>query len=158
MAADPSSQSESQQIDSVLAVHQLRRAGEPSRVLAGTLNANYRVETDDGPVFARQYRSDLEIERIQREHEITRWVADRGIPAIPPRSEAGGETVVEVEGRFWSIFPWVDGRVPVRGSLSSRQAESIGEVHGQIQEALAEHPDSRGVALLDARRTARLGH
>ncbi len=134
-------------LDRVLQPFELSRTGEPSEVEGGSLNDNYRVPTDVGPVFARRNRPDLERGRIEHEHAITRWVADRGAPAIAPRASAEGETIIEVDEQLWALFPWVDGRVPARGQITPGEAEAIGEVHAQIQRLLADHPESEGASI-----------
>ena len=131
-------------IDELLSRAGCDRRGDPVRVAAGTLNRNYRVGTNDGPLFARCYRTDLDRARIEREHGVTRWVADRGIPAVAPIDLDGGISSIQVDGEWWALFPWVDGRPPVRGETRPVEAEAIGDVHGRVQAALAEHPESDG--------------
>ena len=63
----------------------VRRAGlvaesDPEPVADSLLNANFRVETDGGPRFARIYRPELTAESVAEEHEITAWAASQGIP------------------------------------------------------------------------------
>lgn len=134
-------------IDLVLQDYALSRTGAPSEVSAGTLNLNFKVPTDQGLILARRYRAELDRDHIQREHEVTRWVADRGIPAIAPRAHPDGETVVNLDGRLWSLFLWVDAHVPTRGAMTPGAAHAVGAIHGQIQRALAEHPESTGSTL-----------
>lgn len=134
-------------LDRLLDAFELSRTGEPSEVSGGTLNDNYRVPTSDGPIFARRYRAELDADRIRYEHTITRWVADRGAPAIAPHATSGGDTVVQLDDRLWSLFPWVHGRAPVRDEITAPEAEAIGQVHGQIQHLLANHPESESASL-----------
>lgn len=140
-------------IDPLLACANLRRTGEPARVAAGTLNRNYRVptegQTDGDAVFARCYRADLDTARIEREHSIIAWVAARDIPAIAPLTLEGGATSVLVDGERWALFTWIAGRNPDRGAITATEAAAMGNVHGQIQHALASHPESRGQTLAD---------
>lgn len=149
-------------LDRLLPHYGLRRSGAPQHIAAGTLNRNYRVPLavvdgiernlpSDNPdattVFARRYRPDLAADEIQREHAITGWVADRGIPTVAPLTTAEGDTVVEIDGVRWSIFPWVTGRTPSRGAITASEAESIGDAHGRVQQALAAHPESAGATM-----------
>lgn len=134
-------------LDTVLVRHGMRRTAQPQAVSGGTLNLNLRVPTEAGPLFARRYRRELDPERLSYEHAVTNWVAGRGIPAVAPLVSPDGETVVEVSGARWSLFPWVDGRPPIRGKITPSEAIAIGDVHGRIQRALAEHPDSDGRTL-----------
>lgn len=151
-------------LDTALAAYNLRRTGTPTDT-GGSLNLNLRVPvepTTEGPstteattVFARRNRADLDLARIHREHAITAWVAERDIPAIAPLATAEGGTVIEANDDRWSLFPWIDGRAPIRGEITSSEATAIGEVHGRIMRALAEHPETSGQVLGDLGRRVR---
>lgn len=113
------------------------------RIRAGTLNRNFRVETRDGPLFAREYREGLSPGRIREELELLAWCGERGIPVATPL-DVGGSRLMEVEDRLWSLFPWVDGTAIPRGQATRAQAEALGEMHGRVQSVLANHPASAG--------------
>ncbi len=140
-------------IDTLLARANLQRTGEPARVAAGTLSRNYRVptegQTDGDAVFARCYRANLDAARIQHEHSIIAWVAARDIPAVAPLTLEGGTTSLLLDGEHWALFPWITGRNPDRGAITATEAVTMGDVHGQVQHALASHPESRGQTLAD---------
>jgi Ser/Thr protein kinase RdoA (MazF antagonist) len=134
------------QLDRVLDGFGRRPVGAAVPVGGGTLNWNYRVETTSGPVFARRWRTGHAAGQIRAEHELLNWVAARGIPAIRPFKSRDGDTVMDVEGANWSLFPWVEGRTTVRGEIGTDDARALGEMHGRIHAVLAEHPMSGGEA------------
>jgi homoserine kinase type II len=134
-------------IPDVLDQFGLRLEGEATPVPGGSLNWNYRVETDHGPRFLRRYRDDLEIARIRGEHGLVTWAAARGVPAVRPSGVRSGRTVAVVAGGRWALFPWVEGAPVERGHLSPEQARALGSVHGRIQAALAEHPLSEDAVM-----------
>ena len=113
--------------------------GEPQAVTGGTLNWNFRVPTDGGDYFVRRYRDDLETQRIRGEHALVRWVAERGVPAPLPEA-VEDRSLIEIGGGRWSIFPWIEGEVGGRGTLTPAQATTLGALHGYTQAVLATHP------------------
>lgn len=121
--------------------------GEPEPVMGGTLNWNFGIETEGERLFVRRYRDDLPPSRIRTEHALVRWVSERGIPAPVPYKTETDETVLSIAGGNWSVFPWVEGEVKERGTLTAAQANLLGTVHGAIQAVLASHPDSAGASL-----------
>jgi homoserine kinase type II len=127
----------------VLGQFGLRLDGQAEAVPGGSLNWNFRVETDAGRRFVRRYRDDIETERIAGEHDLIRWCAARGIPAPEPAAKAGGDRLADVGGGRWAVFPWIDGVAVERGRLTAARAGALGELHGLTQSVLADHPRSR---------------
>jgi Ser/Thr protein kinase RdoA (MazF antagonist) len=121
-----------------------------SPVLSGTLNWNFEVPTTEGRRFLRCYRQNLETERILGEHALLAWVARRGIPVPVPIAAPDGNTLAIVGDHRWALFPWARGAAVERGHLLDAQTRELGDVHGRIQAALAEHPLSN-----DAKMTLR---
>jgi homoserine kinase type II len=120
---------------------------EPEPVLSGTLNWNFRIASDGGDLFVRRYRDDLESPRIQGEHHLVKWAEERGIPAPLPNETPDDRTFVEIGGGRWSVYPWIDGELVERGSLSATQRRTLGALHGLTQATLAHHPLSEGATL-----------
>lgn len=135
------------ELPAVLAAYGLTALREPAPVLGGTLNWNFRVETSAGPAFVRRYRDNLETERIAGEHQLTAWVAGRGIPAPVPFHAADGASIIELGPARWAIFPWAPGATLQRGKLSPSQARALGSLHGRLQATLAGHPASAGASM-----------
>jgi len=121
--------------------------GDPTPVPGGSLNWNYRAETDGGLRFVRRYRDDLETERILGEHRLIAWVAEFGVPAPVPERTPEESTIAQIAHGRWSCFPWVDGSPRPRGTLTSAQARNMGSLHGYTQAVLAGHPESQGAAM-----------
>ncbi|MFN8618743.1 MAG: phosphotransferase [Dehalococcoidia bacterium] len=120
---------------------------DPEPVTGGTLNWNFGIETEGERLFVRRYRDDLPPTRIRAEHALLRWVSERGIPAPVPYKTETDETVLSIAGGNWSVFPWVEGEVRERGTLTAAQAGMLGVVHGATQAVLAEHPSSAGASM-----------
>ncbi len=120
---------------------------EPEPVLSGTLNWNFGIDSDGGRLFVRRYRDDLETPRIHGEHALVRWVEERGVPVPLPELTEDDRSVIEIAGGRWAVYPWIDGEVPERGSLSGSQVRTLGALHGFTQSVLAGHPDSAGARM-----------
>ena len=91
----------------VLRAYGLIVQAEPISVAGGTLNWNWRVETDAGPYFLRRHRPDMSKERVEEEHALLAWVAAHDVPVACPIASATRTTVVELGGELWALFPWV---------------------------------------------------
>lgn len=116
------------------------RSGEPVPVEQSILNANYRVETPAGTRFVRCYQPSRTRERIEREHAVTRWAGERGIPVAPALADGTGRTVFSISGRQWAVFPWVEGRSLLRGTMTAREAGVLGAMNGRLHRVLADWP------------------
>ncbi len=129
-------------IDAVLRGFGRMRTGTVERVSTGVLNANFRVESDRGPLFVRRMRDDVDAARARDEHRLIAWVRERGGPVAEPLENVSGDTALTVDGAVWAVFPWIAGKAPVRGTLSDRQVSSLGQAHGLLDRILAGHADS----------------
>jgi homoserine kinase type II len=132
------------EIPAVLQAWGLAAPASVTPVAGGTLNFNFRVEIGESVYFLRCHRANLETERIEGEHALVAWVAERGIPVPVPVHTSAGETLAVVGDRRWAVYPWMRGAPVERGTLSAAQARSLGSMHGRIQALLATHPDSAG--------------
>jgi Ser/Thr protein kinase RdoA (MazF antagonist) len=125
--------------DEVLRAYGLSSRQNPMPVGVGTLNSNWRVETDAGAYFLRRHRSDISKERVQEEHALLAWVAARGIPVACPIATAAHTTVIDLDGALWALFPWIPGAPPDRGALTTGQARAAGEMHGRLHRVPSEY-------------------
>ncbi len=129
-------------VEAVLAQYGLAAISAPELVATGTLNWNYRVETDRGPRFVRKHRETLPRERIEQEHRLVAWAADRGIPVAIAERTLRGASVATMEGANWAVFPWIEGVAPHRGAMSAAEVFAAGEMHGRIHRVLLDFPES----------------
>jgi homoserine kinase type II len=114
--------------------------GEPVLVADSVSNQNFRIETGSGPLFLKCHRSNRTPNRLAREQAALRWVGERGVPVAAPLPTPAGETLVELEGRWWSLYPWLDGQTYQRGSIGPDEATLLGELHGRLHRVLSEYP------------------
>ena len=144
------------QLDAALAGFGLQRTGAVAPLAAGTLNRNYVVTTPSGKQVLRSIRPDQPALAIAAEHAAIAWAGARDIPVAQPLrrridaqlARAGGELpdscVVLADGSRWAAFPFIVGRLPVRGAVTERQVAALGDMHGRLHAVLAIHPQSSG--------------
>ena len=105
----------------------------------GTINTIRILTTDQGRFVLRVYRHHI-LERIEAEHRIVTWVADKGIPAVVPLKTRDGENFVEYEGQFVTMLPFVLGKQISRDQLRVRDVEVMGRFLGEVHRVLAAYP------------------
>jgi Ser/Thr protein kinase RdoA (MazF antagonist) len=130
-----------EELAEALRAHGRRPTGPPEPVEYSVRNQNYRVPTDDGPLFVRFHRRNRAIERLQREHRAIHWAAEQGLPVIRPLVASTGDTLIRVGDRIVAAFPWVPGRSPARGKLTTGQAGAMGEMLGRLHAIFVAYPD-----------------
>lgn len=112
----------------------------PAPVEEFRLNENYRVETASRVVFLRGHGPNRPFERIQREHAGANWVAGRGLPIAEVLTTPSGQSIVEIDGRFWTAYAWVEGWTYRRGETPVDGANALGLAHGRCLAALRDYP------------------
>jgi len=118
-----------------------RVVAEPEPVKLSVINFNYRVQTDTGPVMVRCMKGSMPRERAEREHHAMRWAQNRGLPSNPPLADAEGQTVFAFDDRFWAVFPWLEGRSLMRGTVSEDEAALLGRTHALTHKVLRDYPE-----------------
>jgi Ser/Thr protein kinase RdoA (MazF antagonist) len=124
----------------LLAHYGWQRTAEPARVPNSVLNTNYRVESTGGALFVRAHKKTRTRERLEREHEVIRRVAERGIPANPPLADPDGRSLHSISGQLFAVFRWLDGVTRLPGPNDLSLVELFGETHGQLHAVLLDYP------------------
>ena len=101
-------------------------------VLNSFENRVYQLELEDGEwVVGKFYRPGRwSRESILEEHQFLFELAELEIPAVCPIRLDGGETLGEVEGIYFALFPRVRGRVPQE--LKDEQIQILGRLIARI--------------------------
>lgn len=97
-----------------------------SLVHGGYMSQNFRVDTDRGPFFLKQYRNRIssvvyEI-KCAEEH-----FADHGLPVITPVHDRFGRPAFWFNGIWYSLFPFAEGHSPAFGGVSDATFVSLGD-------------------------------
>ena len=135
-------------IDVLLGGYGLRRLGPSRAVAGGSVNENFRVETADGPRFLRLHAQPATAASIALEHRAIAWADTHGLPVNPPCRAADGTTARQIDGCWWSLYPWLDGAHVELDQLDARLAATLGATHGLLHATLRDFDDPAFVGVL----------
>jgi len=80
-------------------------------IRTGRVNRHWRVETANQTFALRRYTPRRSLAAIRYEHDMLRHLDARGWPVAPPvPSVDGSQTLAHVDGRSYSLFPFLPGR------------------------------------------------
>lgn len=116
-------------------------AGEPARVPNSAVNANYRVPARGGALFVRLHRHTRTKERVWLEQRAAAFAGDRGLPVVRSLADGAGHTCWRAGGMLVSAFPWLEGRLLVRGCIAPAEAADLGRLQARSHHALASWAD-----------------
>lgn len=107
----------------------------------GTVNQTVLLTTNRGRFVVRGYRH-RDRAPVVREPAIIAHVCAHGIPAVAPIAlpGAGGDTILERDGRFYALFPWAAGRQVDRTDIGAQEAAAMGACLGRLHHALSRFP------------------
>lgn len=105
----------------------------------GTVNRTLAVETKSGQFVLRAYRHTSRLP-IKREHEVIKFVGQRGIPVLNPIPLPDGSTIHELNGCFYALFPFAPGTQIDRDALGRDEAVAIGHCLAELHRALEYFP------------------
>ena len=110
---------------------------------AGTINSNFRVETDDAVYFLRVNEGKREDE-VAYEAAVVAHLAAAGVPTPRPVA-AGDRPFARTGGRLLTLFPWVAGEHRQGAALDPAGTAAVGAALARIHRAppFPERRDSR---------------
>lgn len=103
----------------------------------GLMNRNWRLDTAEGS-FALKELLDIDAQQARRNLAVLAPLAGTGLPIPVPVSGPGGDPVVEIDGRAFSLFPWVVGERITGLGLNPKQIEDLGALLGRLHSRLSE--------------------
>jgi Ser/Thr protein kinase RdoA (MazF antagonist) len=108
--------------------------GEPisTTEAGGTRNTSFVVQTDLGKwVVRRRFPGYSDPDRISFDHSTALFLAQRGVPVMPPRADADGATVWRHDDDVWEVYPFAEGHHLRDGDRrdSLALAESLARFH-----------------------------
>ncbi len=101
------------------------------RVDIGYLSNNYILEDNNQKYFLKQYRY-KDLDRIKEVHRVKLFFADGGIPIILPIKTKEGNYFFISDDFYYSLFPFIDGKIIERKDLSITSLTSIAETLAKI--------------------------
>jgi homoserine kinase type II len=102
---------------------------------SGAVNETILLALTDGDYVLLGYRR-REEEPIRREHAIIAHARAHRFPAIGPLPLPDGSTILEHNGRFFSLFPRARGEQRARAALLPSDAAAMGHTLARLQRVL----------------------
>ncbi len=104
-------------------------------ITKGFLSENFKVVCQEGVFFLKQYRAELDKNRVDDIHKSKNFFAGQGIPAVMPIANARGEFFVSHEGRFFALFPFVSGNTYPDQHCSMAELRSLARMLARVHSA-----------------------
>ena len=105
----------------------------------GLMNRNWRLDTAEGSFALKELR-DIDAAQARRNLAVLVRLAETGLPIPIPIAAADAEDrVVEIDGRAFYLFPWIEGeRIPGLDLSMSQTAElgmMLGRLHSRLNDS-----------------------
>ncbi|MEK6935269.1 MAG: phosphotransferase, partial [Nanoarchaeota archaeon] len=97
----------------------------------GYLSQNFILQNGGTKLFLKQYRFD-NLEKIKEIHRAKFFFASGNIPVILPIQNNEGDYIFEHAKKYYSLFPFVEGRIIQRTERSRKAFESAGKMLAEI--------------------------
>lgn len=111
------------------------------KVKDGYMSQNFILQNDGTKLFLKQYRFD-NLEKIKEIHRAKFFFASGNIPVILPIQDNEGDYIFDHAGKFYSLFPFVEGKIIRRADRSQKAFESAGQMLAKIHTLSKNgHPD-----------------
>ncbi len=111
---------------------------EPSQVKGGLLHKMYRATTSKGVYAVKVLNGEI----MKRPKALQNTVnsekiaaAFEGILPVVAALELRGKQIHELDGSYYMVFPWVEGRSVFPGEISEKHCEAMGDVLGRMHRA-----------------------
>lgn len=110
-----------------------------SLVHGGYMSQNFRVETDAGVFFLKQYRNRMSA-GVYEVKDAEEFFALKGLPVILSIRDVFGRDAFWIDGNWYSLLPFVDGIRPSLGAFRPRMFTSLGAMLGRFHVAGSDLP------------------
>ena len=117
----------------------------PRRVRAleqGTVNSNFRVDTDGGTLFVRVNEGKGESD-VRYEGALLWHLGARRFPTPQPLRRGDGRPFGAHENKWVTAFPWVVGEMVDEARITAPHCEAIGAALGALHAAAADFGERR---------------
>lgn len=103
----------------------------------GSVNSNFRLETDRGVFFGRIYEEQGDAGALS-EMRLTRQLAELGVPTPAPLVPPSVAEPLYAAGKPFSLYPWVQGEILCLGRLRAAHLEQVGQALASLHLASAQ--------------------
>lgn len=110
--------------------------GEPEQIFGGLLHKMYKIETEKGFFAVKALNPQI----MQREtsmgnfvfsEKVANFAFESGIPALPAIA-ISGNSIHEIDGQYYLVFRWFDGKPLVQNTVEISKCEIIGGLLAKI--------------------------
>lgn len=128
------SQNESEIRTLLMDLFAFQDVGPLRMVHGGYMSQNFKVETDRGPFFLKQYRNRLNTV-IHEIKTAEQFFADKGLPIILPTKDRYKRETFWIGGHWYSLFPFVEGSSPDGARMNHSQIISMAHMLARFHKA-----------------------
>ena len=123
--------------------------GEISPVSGGLMHKVYKIQTTTGTYAVKCLNPEImsrpdAMKNYAEAERLERILEDNGIPVVAAIS-FDGKKMLSVNGRYYYIFPWIEGKITDFDNISSAQCLKAGEILGRIHGIDARKVESEDV-------------
>lgn len=113
-----------------------RLKDSPQKVFGGLMNKMYRIETDKGDYAVKAVNPQIMERNTAMENyifseKVAKIAFNMGINAIPA-IEINGDSIHEIDGQYYLVFPWFDGKALEQNTIAINKCKIIGGLLAEI--------------------------
>ena len=102
------------------------------RVTEGFLSHNYILASPTKKFFLTQYSEEYSWEILNDIHKVKFFFANSGIPVILPYEDINKGTIFEFKEKYFSLFPFAEGKILSREKLTKREFCNLGKLLAEV--------------------------
>jgi homoserine kinase type II len=99
---------------------------------AGSVNSNFRFVTADGRRYFARIYEEQGIDGARSELRLVGLLAEAGVPVVQSIPSAAGEALLDVSGKPFAIFPWLDGDILCQKRVTAEACEQVGAALARV--------------------------
>lgn len=100
-----------------------------AKIKGGYLSDTFEVTDGSKSFFLKRHRHDVEVQ-VASVCEVEDFFADGNVPVIGAIPTLSGKKYFDAQGRWFSLYPFINGRNIERGVLSPEASRSLGTTLG----------------------------
>ncbi|WP_207638079.1 aminoglycoside phosphotransferase family protein [Butyrivibrio sp. FC2001] len=134
--------------------------GQILAVSGGLMHKMYKVQTTTGTYAVKSLNPEImsrpeAMKNYAEAERLEKILEDNGIPVVAALS-FDGKKMVSVDGRYYYIFPWQEGKITDFNEILTEQSYKAGEILGKIHSIDAQNISQEEPALSEVDFTALL--
>jgi homoserine kinase type II len=99
---------------------------------AGSVNSNFRItDAANRRYFARLYE-EQGADGARAELRLLKELGGAGVPVVEPLGSGAGGEVLELRGKPFALYPWVEGEILCQAQVTPEHARGVGEALARL--------------------------